>query len=154
MKRPLIMHEAMTPKALPAAPDSQEHLVGGDTMVDKAPIHPGTAPRDGIRTATTSTFGSLVLDAEGPVVVEFMSYGCPHCRVIEPVLQEVAKIVRSQEKIFRVNTAVESALAESYQVDETPTLIMFLKGREVGRVAGPSPTISSVLTAVTQAFEL
>jgi thioredoxin 1 len=124
-------------------------------MSHESPIHPASSPsNDGIRTVTARTFRPLVLETDGPVVVEFMSYGCAHCRVIEPVLQRVAEIVKSQEKIFRVNTAVESALAESYQVDETPTLIMFLKGREVGRVAGPSPTVSSVLTAVTQAFEL
>jgi thioredoxin 1 len=123
-------------------------------MLYKTPNHPGPAARDGIRTVTTNTFEPLVLDAEGPVVVEFMSYGCPHCRVIEPVLQEVAKIVRSQEKIFRINTAVDKALADRYDVSVTPTLIMFLKGKEVGRVEGVRPTVSSVLTAVTQAFEL
>ena len=124
-------------------------------MINEPQIRPASSrSTDGIRTVTTSTFRPLVLEADGPVVVEFMSYGCAHCRVIEPVLQRVAEIVKSQEKIFRVNTAVESALAESYGVDVTPTLIMFLNGREVGRVEGPSPTISSVLTAVTQAFEL
>jgi thioredoxin 1 len=123
-------------------------------MFDQTPTRPATSPReDRIRTVTSSTFGSLVLETERPVVVEFMSYGCPHCRVIEPVLQEVAKIVRSEEQVFRVNTAVEKVLSDSYGVSVTPTLIMFLKGREVGRVEGPRPTISSVLTAVTKAFE-
>jgi thioredoxin 1 len=124
-------------------------------MIDEAPIRPaGPSREDGIRTVTTSTFRSLVLETAGPAVVEFMSYGCAHCRVIEPVLQQVAKLVKGQEKIFRVNTAVERALADSYEVVVTPTLIMFLDGSEVGRVEGPRPTISSVLAAVTQAFEL
>jgi thioredoxin 1 len=123
-------------------------------MIDQHSIRTASSPsRDGIRTVTASTFRPLILEADGPVVVEFMSYGCAHCRVIEPVLQRVAEIVKSQEKIFRINTAVESALAESYAVDVTPTLLMFLNGREVGRVEGPNPTISSVLTTVTQAFE-
>lgn len=111
------------------------------------------AREDGIRTVTSSSFGPLVLEAAGPVAVEFMSYGCAHCRVIEPILQQVASMVESREKIFRVNTALDKELADTYGVGATPTLIMFLDGREVGRVEGPRPTISSVLTAVTQAFE-
>ena len=99
---------------------------------------------DRIRTVTGGTFNSLVLEGEGPIVVEFMSYGCAHCRAIEPVLQQVAEMVKSTEKIFRVNVAVEQELADSYQIRGTPTFIMFLNGREVGRVEGPHPTVSSV----------
>jgi thioredoxin-like negative regulator of GroEL len=68
---------------------------------------------DKIQTVTSSTFTRLVLEAEGPVVVEFMSYGCDHCRVIEPVLEQVAEMVQPQERIFRVNIAVEQELAGS-----------------------------------------
>jgi thioredoxin 1 len=109
---------------------------------------------DRIRTVTGSTFSPLVLEAEGAIVVEFMSYGCAHCRVIEPVLQQVAELVESKEKVFRVNIAVEPELAESYEIQGTPTLIMFLDGREVGRDEGPHPTLSNVLAVVTQPFEL
>jgi thioredoxin 1 len=106
-----------------------------------------------IQTVTSSTFTRLVLEAKGPVAVEFMSYGCAHCREIEPVLEQVAEMVGPQEKIFRVNIAVEQDLADSYQIQGTPTFVMFLNQNEVGRVEGPSPTKSSVLTAVTQPFE-
>jgi thioredoxin 1 len=109
--------------------------------------------RDQIRAVTASTFTRLVLEAEGPIAVEFMSYGCEHCRAIEPVLEQVAKMVEPKERIFRVNIAVEQELAGSYQIQGTPTLVMFLNRNEVGRVEGPSPTVSSVLTAVTQPFE-
>jgi thioredoxin 1 len=108
---------------------------------------------DNVRTVTSSTFTRLVLEAEGPIAVEFMSYGCAHCRAIEPVVEQVAEMVKIHEKIFRVNIAVEQELAGSYQIQGTPTLIMFLHGSEVGRVEGPSPTVPSVLTAVTQPFE-
>jgi thioredoxin 1 len=93
------------------------------------------------------------LEGNGPIVVEFMSYGCVHCRAIEPILQQVAEMLKSKEEIFRVNTAVEQELSDSYQVQGTPTLIMFLQGREVGRLEGPPPTVESILTAVTQPFE-
>jgi thioredoxin 1 len=109
--------------------------------------------RDKIQTVTSGTFTRLVLQAEGPIAVEFMSYGCAHCRAIEPVLEQVAEMVKAEEKIFRVNIAVEQELAGSYQIQGTPTLIMFLNQNEVGRVEGPSPTVSSVLAAVTQPFQ-
>jgi len=108
---------------------------------------------DNIQTVTSATFTRMVLEAEGPIAVEFMSYGCAHCRAIEPVLEQVAKMVEPGERIFRVNIAVEQELAGSYQIQGTPTLVMFLNQNEVGRVEGPSPTVSSILTAVTQPFE-
>jgi thioredoxin 1 len=119
---------------------------------------PQTAPpkhlsSDGIGTVTGSTFSSLVLKGDGPIVVEFMSYGCAHCRAIEPILQQVAGMVKSTETIFRVNIAIEQELAESYQIQGTPTLIMFLNGSEVGRVEGPHPSVSSVMKVVTQPFK-
>jgi thioredoxin 1 len=114
---------------------------------------PGSPRRDLIETVTSATFGPLVLEAKGPVVVEFMSYGCSHCRAIEPVLQEVAETVRSKEKVYRVNIALEQELASRYQVEGTPTLIMYLSGAEVGRAEGPSPTASSLLTVMTEPFE-
>jgi len=132
---------------------------GADTlMVNETLEHPRETvlrplSRDTIQTVTSSTFTRLVLEAEGPIVVEFMSYGCEHCRAIEPVLEQVAKMVEPKERVFRVNIAVEQELAGSYQIQGTPTLVMFLNQNEVGRVEGPSPTVSSVLTAVTQPFQ-
>jgi thioredoxin 1 len=114
---------------------------------------PQDGGRDRIRTVTGATFEELVLDAEVPVVAEFMSYGCTHCRVMEPILQQVAGVVESKETVVRINIAVEQDLAISYGVQGTPTLIMFLDGREVARVEGPRPNVSAVLAAVTQPFE-
>jgi thioredoxin 1 len=94
----------------------------------------------------------LVLEKKGPVAVEFMSYGCTHCQALEPVLQKVAEMVESKEKIVRVNVETEPELSDRYQIQATPTLVMFLNGRPVGQIDGPHPTVSSVLTAVTQPF--
>jgi thioredoxin len=114
---------------------------------------PGHKSIDRIRTVTASTFDRLVLKGEGPIVVEFMSYGCAHCGVIEPDLQQVAEILESTEKIFRVNIAVERELADLYQIQGTPTLIMFLNGAVVARDEGPSPEVSSILAVVRQPYE-
>lgn len=88
----------------------------GVPMINEAVEDPQTEslkplPRDSIQTVTSGTFTRLVLEAEGPVAVEFMSYGCAHCRAIESVLEQVAKMAGPREKIYRVNIAVEQELA-------------------------------------------
>ena len=114
---------------------------------------PGYKSIDRIRTVTARTFDRLVLNGEGPIVVEFMSYGCAHCGVIEPDLQQVAEMVESKEKIFRVNIALDRELADAYEIQGTPTLIMFLNGAVVGRDDGPNPDVSNLLALVRQPFE-
>jgi thioredoxin 1 len=109
--------------------------------------------RDRIGTATGATFRSLVLEGKGPIAVELMSYGCAHCRVLEPILQQVAEGLAARVTFFRVNIAREPELAEAWQIEGTPTLLMFLDGQQVGRVEGPHPTVSSLLGAVTQPFQ-
>jgi len=107
---------------------------------------------DTIETVTAGTFDAAVLQSHGPIVVEFMSYGCEHCRVLEPVLQRVARAVGTKERIVRVNVAVEPELAASYSIGGTPTLVMFLDGNEVGRTEGPRPTEGPLLAAVTAPY--
>jgi len=114
---------------------------------------PGQKSIDRIQTVTASAFDRLVLKGDGPIVVEFMSYGCAHCGVIEPDLQQVAQIVAPSEKIFRVNVAVDLELADLYEIQGTPTLIMFLNGEIVGRDEGPSPNVSNLLALVRNPFD-
>jgi thioredoxin-like negative regulator of GroEL len=123
------------------------------TLAVPRSVPPKRAPSDWVQSTTSDTFAELVLQGKGPIAVEFMSYGCAHCQVIEPVLQQVAEMVKSKESIFRVNIAVEPELADRYQIQGTPTLIMFLDGKEVGRVEGPSPVVSTLLAAVKQPYE-
>jgi thioredoxin 1 len=72
---------------------------------------------------------------------------------MEPVLQQVTPMVEPKEKVFRVNIALEQELADSYQIQGTPTFVMFLNGTEVGRVEGPPPALSSIPAVVTAPFE-
>ncbi len=112
-----------------------------------------TVATDFVRPVTGETFDALVGTRSGPVDVEFMSYGCEHCRLLEPVLQEVAQTLGSQEAVFRVNIAVDQELAKRYQIEGTPTLVMLLNGEEVGRAVGPDPSVKVLWDTVTRPFE-
>lgn len=111
-------------------------------------------PGDELLTVDSSTFNAEVLECAGPIAVEFMSYGCSFCRTIEPVVRKVAEMVRSKEKIVRINIGQDQDLADKYRVEATPSFLMFLNGKLVGRIEGPSPTVASVLTAVTHPFNV
>lgn len=113
---------------------------------------PPTERADQIQTLTSGNFDELVLKATGPIAVEFMSYGCEHCRALEPILQQVSEMMLSKAKIFRVNVELEPELAQSYKIEGTPTMIMFLNGKKVGRAEGPTPTVPSILTALAQPY--
>jgi thioredoxin 1 len=108
---------------------------------------------DAIHDVAESTFASLVLGGSGPIVVEFMSYGCSHCRTLEPIIERVAEGLTPRETFFRVNVGMDGELADRYGVTGTPTVVMFRDAREVGRIVGPRPEEASLARALTQPFE-
>ena len=107
---------------------------------------------DLVQTLDIQAFERLVLGGRGPIAVEFMSYGCAYCRAIEPIVQQVARSIEADEAVFRVNIAAEPDLAAQYEIGGTPTFVMFMNGREVGRAEGPHPSHSAVLQALTGPF--
>jgi thioredoxin-like negative regulator of GroEL len=112
----------------------------------------GSSGRDFVQQADADSFDKLVLQAPGPVVVEFMSYSCAHCGAMEPVLQQVAQVLQSRQSFVRVNVALDVELAGSYGIQGTPTILLFQGGREVGRIEGPLPSVPELLAAVTRPF--
>ncbi len=108
---------------------------------------------DHIVTVTSDTFQHQVLDGDGPIVVEFMSYGCVHCRAMEPIVQEVASIEESSITLYRVNIGVEQELANAYEILGSPTFVMFINGAEIGRAEGPPPKVESLRSVIERPFE-
>ena len=111
-----------------------------------------TVEENRIQTLDSGSFRSRVLEGDGRIAVEFMSYGCGYCRAIEPLLQRVAEMIEPDETIFRVNITADPDLASEYEIGGTPTFVMFLNGEELGRAEGPSPNLASVRDAVTGPF--
>lgn len=84
---------------------------------------------------TEENFEQEVLQSEQPVLVDFWGEGCGPCKMLAPVMEEVAAEVK-KTKIGKVNVYEEQKLAEQYQIMSIPTLIVFQNGKAVSQKLG------------------
>jgi thioredoxin 1 len=87
---------------------------------------------------TDNNFTAEVLEAEGPVLVDFWAPWCGPCRVVAPVLEEIAA-ERQDLKIVKLNTDENPQVSAQYQVLSIPTMILFKGGQPVKTVIGAYP---------------
>ena len=85
----------------------------------------------------SSDFESVVLKAEGKVLVDFWAPWCVPCRMQGPILEKVAPSVKA--KIVKVNTDESPDIAEKYSISSIPTLIIFEKGQVLEKLVGVQP---------------
>lgn len=87
---------------------------------------------------TDATFKSEVLEAEGPVLVDFWAPWCGPCRVVHPVLEEM-DAEREELKIVSLNVDENQQTAAQYEVLSIPTLLLFRDGAIAKKVVGAMP---------------
>jgi thioredoxin 1 len=87
---------------------------------------------------TDNNFTAEVLEADGPVLVDFWAPWCGPCRVVAPVLEEIAS-ERQDLKIVKLNTDENPQVSAQYQVLSIPTMILFKGGQPVKTVIGAYP---------------
>lgn len=85
---------------------------------------------------TKDNFETSVLRADKPVLVDFWATWCMPCRMIAPVVEELAGDVEGRAYVGKVNVDEEGELAQRYRVNSIPTLIVFENGQEVRRSVG------------------
>jgi thioredoxin 1 len=87
---------------------------------------------------TQNTFTAEVLESEQPVLVDFWAAWCPPCRLMNPVLEELAA-ERDDIKIVSVDADNEQELAVQYGVLGLPTFVLFHNGAPVTSLVGARP---------------
>ncbi|MEM0117443.1 MAG: thioredoxin [Conexivisphaerales archaeon] len=84
-------------------------------------------------------FEKEVLESELPVFVDFYADWCGPCKMVEPIIEKLAREYKGKVKFVKLNTDENQELAFQYNVMGIPTAIIFKKGSAVQRLVGAAP---------------
>ena len=86
--------------------------------------------------ATDATFEDEVLKADKPVLVDFWAAWCAPCRMVAPIIDEIADTYGSKIKVFKVDVDGNPATPSKYGIRSIPTIMLFKDGIVVDQVIG------------------
>src|SRR4051794_809874 len=88
---------------------------------------------------TDNNFQAEVIESDTPVLVDFWAPWCGPCRVVGPVLEEIAQEKGDALRIVKLNTDENPQVSAQYQVLSIPTLILFKNGEVAHQIIGALP---------------
>ena len=91
------------------------------------------------KTVTDATFDTDVLASDKPVLVDFWAEWCGPCKMVAPVLDEIAGENKDKITIAKLDIDVNQKTAQAYQVMSIPTMIVFQNGKPVKQIVGARP---------------
>ena len=104
-------------------------------------------------TLTDDTFDREVLENSKPVLVDFWAPWCGPCRVMAPVIDQLAQEFVSQATVAKLNVDDHQQVAARYGIQSIPTLMIFHNGKVIDQIVGsvPKTKIAQRLTTLLQA---
>ena len=104
-------------------------------------------PLPWIANATDADYAAVVEEALVPVVVDLWAPWCGPCRMVSPVLENLARQYAGKVKLVKVNVDESPAISRRFEVQGIPTLLLVRKGEVVTRQTGaaPEPTLRAWL---------
>jgi thioredoxin 1 len=91
------------------------------------------------KAVTEATFEAEVLQNSKPVIVDYWAEWCGPCRMIAPVLEEIAGEYADKIDVVKLNVDDNPAIAQRYQILAIPTLNVFQDGKVVKQIKGAKP---------------
>lgn len=88
-----------------------------------------------VLTITKENFDAEVMKSDKPVLLDFWATWCGPCRMVAPVVEEVAAIA-TNKKVGKINVDEQPELASSFQIMSIPTLLVIKDGKVVNSVVG------------------
>jgi thioredoxin len=90
-------------------------------------------------TQTKPSFDALINDSPVPVLVDFWAAWCGPCKMMEPVLKQVAEKYAGKLKIIKINVDQNPAVSNRYGIQSIPTMMMFYQGKQIMELKGAMP---------------
>ena len=105
---------------------------------------------DNVKEYSTTDFKSEVVESDTPVLVDFWAEWCGPCKVIAPVVEELANDYEGKIKFGKVNVDDHNMIASEYGVRSIPTLLVFKNRAVVNQIVGavPKEKITTILDKV------
>jgi thioredoxin 1 len=89
-----------------------------------------------VLTITNSNFDEVVLNSDKPVLVDFWATWCGPCRMVSPLIEELADEYGETAVVGKVNVDDESELASKFRIMSIPTVMLFKNGQAVEKIVG------------------